>query len=78
MKRREFLLGTVGATALLTQQGCLADLLAPRKTGYLYSDRFLEHDSGEGHAESPARLRAIRDRTNGDPLFDGTAPIATR
>lgn len=78
MKRRDFLLGTLGATALLSQQGCLADLLASRKTGFLYSDLFLDHDSGEGHAESPARLTAIRDRINGDPGVGPLLPVPTR
>jgi len=61
MNRRDFLLGTLGATAVLSQHACLPDFLKPRKTGYLYGDVFLTHDSGEGHRESPARLMAIRD-----------------
>ncbi len=78
MKRREFLLGTLGATALLSQQGCLAEFLAPRKTGFLYSDLFLDHDPGDGHAESPARLTAIRDRVNGDPGVGPLLPVPNR
>lgn len=62
VNRRDFLLGTVGATVFLSQQGCLAEFGRPTKTGYLYSDLFLEHDSGEGHRESPQRLTAVRDR----------------
>jgi len=69
MNRRDFLLGTLGATVLLSQSGCLEDLRKPPKTGYLYGDRFLEHDSGESHAESPERLTAIRDRVLGSTWY---------
>jgi len=62
MNRRDFLLGTVGATVLLSHQGCTPDGKRLKKTGYLYSDVFLTHLTGEGHAESPERLRAIRER----------------
>ena len=62
MDRRNFLLGTLGVTALLSQTGCRGVLRRPVQTGYLYDDLFLEHDSGDGHRESPARLTAIRDR----------------
>jgi acetoin utilization deacetylase AcuC-like enzyme len=62
MNRRDFLLGTLGVTALLSHPGCRGMPERPVKTGYLYDDLFLEHDSGEGHRESPARLIAIRDR----------------
>jgi acetoin utilization deacetylase AcuC-like enzyme len=62
MDRREFLLGTLGATALLSQFGCEGFWRASTRTGYLYDDLFLQHHSGENHRESPARLTAIRDR----------------
>jgi len=29
------------------------------RTGFIYDDRFLEHDTGPGHPERPQRLRAI-------------------
>lgn len=29
------------------------------RTGWIYSDRFLEHDTGSGHPERPERLKAI-------------------
>lgn len=63
MNRRTFLRTTAGATAAvgLAQAGCLSSLDLPKPTGYLYDDLFLQHDAGEGHAESPARLIAIRD-----------------
>jgi acetoin utilization deacetylase AcuC-like enzyme len=60
MKRRDFLLSALGGTLVLTQHGCLANMGRPEKTGYLYDDLFLAHDSGERHRESPARLTAIR------------------
>ena len=62
MNRRDFLLGTLGATAFFSQLGCGKGPAKPKRTGFLYSDFFLEHDSGESHAESPERLIAIRDR----------------
>ncbi len=31
----------------------------PSKTGFVYHDRFLEHDTGPGHPERPDRLRTI-------------------
>ncbi len=62
MDRRDFLLGTLGATVVLSQSGCIANFWRPMKTGFLYSDLFLEHNSGEGHRESPERLTAIREK----------------
>ena len=37
-------------------------------TGLLYSDRFIDHDTGPGHPERPARIRAIRDRLEASGL----------
>ncbi|MBI1806150.1 MAG: histone deacetylase [Ignavibacteria bacterium] len=31
----------------------------PSKTGFVYNDRFLDHDTGPGHPEKPDRLRSI-------------------
>ncbi|MFC1659880.1 histone deacetylase [Gemmatimonadota bacterium] len=61
MNRRDFLLSTFGATVVLSHSGCKSGPELPARTGYLYSDLFLTHDTGEGHAESPARLTAIRE-----------------
>jgi acetoin utilization deacetylase AcuC-like enzyme len=33
----------------------------PSQTGFIYHERFLEHDTGPGHPERPDRLRAIVD-----------------
>jgi len=30
-----------------------------KKTGFLYDERYLLHDTGPGHPESPERLKAI-------------------
>jgi len=62
MDRRELLLRTLAATALFSQFGCQGFGRGPNRTGFLYDDFFLEHDSGERHRENPARLVAIRDR----------------
>lgn len=39
-------------------------------TGLIYSDRFLEHDTGAGHPERPDRLRAIVDKLKATGLWD--------
>jgi len=75
MNRRDFLLGTLGATVVLSQHACLPDFLKPKKTGYLYGDVFLSHDPGEGHRESSARLIAIRDNLRGVEWQDQLVPI---
>ncbi len=62
MNRRDFLMGTLGVTAILSRTGCTGAPREPEITGYLYDDLFLTHDSGEGHRESPTRLSTIRDR----------------
>jgi acetoin utilization deacetylase AcuC-like enzyme len=75
MNRRDFLLGTLGATVVFSQQGCVPDFLKRKRTGYLYGDIFLDHDSGEGHRESPARLIAIRDLFSQMEWDDTLIPI---
>ncbi len=39
------------------------------KTGFIYHDRFLDHDTGAGHPERPERLRAIVSRLRGGGLW---------
>ena len=75
MDRRDFLLGTLGATVFLSQLGCASRPRQNSRTGYLYSDIFLDHDSGEGHAESPERLAAIRGRIQEADWFDSLLQI---
>jgi len=69
MKRRDFITTTLGATVVLTQQGCLGRLgiAGGADTALLYDDIFLRHDAGEGHRESPERLTAIWDRVRRAP-----------
>lgn len=40
---------------------------APRKVALLYSPKFLRHDTGPGHPESPDRLTAVIARLRDDP-----------
>jgi len=69
MNRRDFLLGSLGATAFLSQMSCAVRTGSTAQTGYLYSDLYLDHDSGEGHAESPQRLTAIRERISQEEWY---------
>ena len=39
-------------------------------TGFIYHDRFLDHDTGGGHPERPDRLRAITARLRDGGLWD--------
>jgi acetoin utilization deacetylase AcuC-like enzyme len=79
MDRRDFLLRALGATVLLSQQGCASGEGSTRRTGYLYDDVYLEHLTGEGHAESPQRLIAIREAVGrgegSDGLLGGLLPL---
>ena len=38
-------------------------------TGFVYSDRFLEHDTGDAHPERPDRLRAVTKRLHASGLW---------
>ncbi|QQE11018.1 histone deacetylase [Planctomycetota bacterium] len=40
------------------------------RTGFVYDDRFLEHDTGPGHPERPDRLRAIIEKLQQNHLID--------
>ena len=31
----------------------------PSKTGFIYHERFIDHDTGPGHPERPERVKAI-------------------
>ncbi|MEX0653241.1 MAG: histone deacetylase [Phycisphaeraceae bacterium] len=44
-------------------------------TGLIYSERFLEHDTGPGHPERPDRLRAIHRHLQGRGLLDALVPL---
>jgi acetoin utilization deacetylase AcuC-like enzyme len=43
---------------------------APEKTGFLYRDLFLRHDTGVGHPERPQRLEAIVGRLESGGLLE--------
>lgn len=47
-------------------------------TGLVYDDGFLLHNTGAGHPERPARLRAIMARLRGSDLWPRLTPIAAR
>jgi len=64
MNRREFILATVGSTAALSQLRCSPSPWQVPETAFLSGDVYLDHDAGEGHAESPNRLLAIQERMN--------------
>ena len=47
-------------------------------TGLLYDPRFLEHDAGEGHPESPDRLQAVLQCLKRAPWFSGLKQYTPR
>ena len=47
-------------------------------TGFLYDPRFLEHDTGQNHPESPERLKAVMAHLEGLPWFPDLVHIAPR
>jgi len=57
--RRDFLYGTLGATAFLVDPGLLKGAGKEKKTCFLYDEVYLNHKTGENHPEKPERLTAI-------------------
>jgi acetoin utilization deacetylase AcuC-like enzyme len=47
-------------------------------TGFVHDERFLLHDPGEGHPESPDRLRAVMAHLNELPWFGGLVRVPAR
>ena len=45
------------------------------RTGLIYSERFLEHDTGPGHPERPDRLRAVIRQLERTGLLDGLVSL---
>ncbi len=45
-------------------------------TGFIYHDRFLDHDTGRGHPERPDRLRAVTARLRDGGLWDRLTHLA--
>lgn len=63
MKRREFLLGTSGlAVSFYTQSLAADENIKGSGTALIYHPDYLRHELGEGHPESPERLKAIMNR----------------
>ncbi|NBW97414.1 MAG: histone deacetylase, partial [Planctomycetia bacterium] len=48
------------------------------RTGLVTSEAYLDHHTGEGHPESPDRVRAILAKLRGEGLLDRTVPIPPR
>lgn len=57
--RRDFLYGTLGATAFLADPGILKGAGKEKKTCFLYDEVYLNHKTDEYHPEKPERLTAI-------------------
>ena len=51
---------------------------APAGTGLVADAVFLDHDTGFGHPEQPARFTVIRNRLASDGLMESLAPVACR
>lgn len=47
-------------------------------TGFLYDPRFLDHEAGAGHPESPARLSSVMAYLQTQPWFSSLKPVAPR
>ena len=71
IKRRE-LIG-LGALAWASRLTGAED--GPGATGFVYDDIYLRHDLGEGHPESPERLRAILRRLRSEGLDRELTPL---
>src|ERR1039458_4261531 len=50
--------------------GAAADALRSLKTGFLYGDIYLKHETGAGHPERPERLTAIMARVTQKGLLN--------
>ena len=48
------------------------------RTGLVYDERFLRHDTGPHHPERPARLAAVLRGLRAEPWFEQLVPIAAR
>ncbi len=53
----------------------MSDATAGPTTGFVYDDRYLEHDTGPGHPERPDRLRAVTAYLRRTGLWDRLLPI---
>jgi hypothetical protein len=64
--RRLFLLSAIGASAAafrVQAAGAKVESASrPARTGFLYDEIYLKHNTGAGHPERPERLTAIVER----------------
>jgi len=68
-----FILALAGSSFLLTACGQTSTNVA--RTGFVYSDVYLTHDTGAGHPERAARLTAIVERLKQKGLFPDLVPL---
>ena len=74
MKHRfQFIIVLFGLCYLCAVQGETAESVA--RTGFVYSEVYLKHDTGAGHPERPERLTAIVSKLEGDGLLAELVPL---
>jgi len=81
MSRRHFLsrIGAAGAAFLLAEgTGAARPTAASKRSGLMSDDLYLEHETGEFHPESPARLLAIRQRLDRSGWAEKLLPLTAR
>ncbi len=76
--RRDFLRGTLAAASWAALPSLSSCAPRTRPTGFHYDDLYLTHDTGEGHAERPARLTAVIDRLRGAEWYSDLYQIPLR
>jgi acetoin utilization deacetylase AcuC-like enzyme/formylglycine-generating enzyme required for sulfatase activity len=62
--------------ALLNDGGAVMPTQPKAKTGFVYDDTYLEHQTTPGHPESPARLTAIVEKLKADGVYAQLTPLA--
>jgi len=60
------------------QESALYNCSAPTKTGFVYGDIYLRHETGAAHPEQPERLTAIVERLTRDGLLEKLTRIEPR
>jgi acetoin utilization deacetylase AcuC-like enzyme/formylglycine-generating enzyme required for sulfatase activity len=65
------------ARATLDGGGIMPSQSKP-KTGFVYDDIYLEHQTTPGHPESPARLTAIVEKLKADGVYAQLVPLAPK
>jgi len=67
---------TGAASAVGTAAAPAAKRSPPMKTGFVFDEIYLKHDTGAGHPERPDRLRAIVKRLKDDGMMERLVQIA--